>query len=207
MSKLLDNAAENLAKLPGIGKRSAMRLALWLLKQDKYRTLQLAESLTMMSENIKYCKICHNISDDDICEICHSPKRDASMICVVADIRDVMAIENTSYYKGFYHVLGGLISPIEGIGANDLEIDSLLKRVNCVENFIPAQAENTLINEVILALPGTMDGNTTQLYLQKKLQTTNTKITTIARGIAVGDDLEYTDEMSLITSIKNRVEI
>jgi recombination protein RecR len=207
MSKLLDNAAENLAGFPGIGKRSAMRLALWLLKQDKYRTLQLADALTKMSENIKYCKICHNISDDDICEICNSSKRNTSVICVVADIRDVMAIENTGYYKGLYHVLGGLISPIEGIGANDLEINSLMKRVNSAENSIPAQADISPVNEIILALPGTMDGNTTQLYLQKKLQTANIKITTIARGIAVGDDLEYTDEMSLITSIKNRVEI
>ena len=192
-SKLVENTVNELAKLPGIGKKTALRLTLHLIKQDLSEVEALSKSILRMRNEIKFCKICFNISDSDICEICANPKRDHSIICIVEDIRDVMAIENTAQYKGIYHILGGIISPMDGIGPNDLNIESLINKV--------AQGN---INEIIMALSTTIEGDTTIFYIYKKIKDFNLTITTIARGVAIGDELEYTDEITLGRSIINR---
>ena len=196
-STTLTQAVDALASLPGVGRRSALRFALHLLKEPEEEILRLSDSIRRLSTDIHYCRICHCISDSDICPICSSPKRVQSIVCVVENIQDVMAIENTQQYRGLYHVLGGVISPIDGIGIRDLNIESLLQRV---QQGIPAPIE-----EVILALPTTMEGDTTNFYLNKQLQPLGVKVTTIARGIAIGDNLEYADEITLGRSILHRV--
>lgn len=193
-SKLLENAVYEMSQLPGIGKRTALRLVLHLLKQPERQTEELANALQQLRINICFCKSCHNISDADLCEICANNKRDASLVCVVEDIRDVMAIENTGQYRGLYHVLGGKISPMEGIGPQDLNISSLISKVRAGE-----------INELIFALSSTMEGDTTNFYIFKQLDGLEVRTSTIARGIAVGDELEYADEVTLGRSILNRV--
>src|SRR5690606_23203277 len=193
-SKLLEQAIAESRRLPGVGHKTALRLVLHLLKQPHAAVLRLAESLTRLKSEIKHCSTCHNISDNVQCEICASSKRDAGMICVVEDMRDVMAIENTHQYQGVYHVLGGLISPMDGIGPSDLMIESLVKRV-----------EQGPVTEIILALSATMEGDTTIFYLYKKLRHFGIPITTIARGIAFGGELEYVDEVTLGRSIATRV--
>ncbi len=193
-SKLLTKAIEQFASLPGIGKRTAMRLALHLLKQDKEHVKQFGTAFIDLREKIQYCKKCYNISETEICSICSNPRRDQSIICVVEDIRDVMAIENTSQYKGLYHVLGGIISPMDGIGPADLTIDELVNRVS-----------EGKVNEVIMALSTTMEGDTTNFYLFKRLKHIELQVSTIARGIAIGDELEYADELTLGKSLINRV--
>jgi recombination protein RecR len=192
-SKLLENAVNEFAKLPGIGRKSALRLVLHLLKQDIQDVEIFGNSLIQLRSEIKHCKICHNISDTDICSICANPSRNPSIICVVENIKDVMSIENTQQFKGLYHVLGGIISPMDGIGPSDLEIDSLVSRVT---------EGNT--EEVILALSTTMEGDTTNFFIYKKLKNTSVKISTLARGVSIGDELEYTDEVTLGRSIVNR---
>ena len=196
-SAILAQAVESLSSLPGVGKRSALRYALHLLKAPEDEVLRFAESLRRLKSDIHYCRICHCVSDSEICPICSSPKRVQNIICVVENVQDVMAIENTQQYRGLYHVLGGVISPIDGIGIRDLNIESLVERVQ-EGNPVP-------IEEVILALPTTMEGDTTNFYLNKKLQPLGVKVTTIARGIAIGDNLEYADEITLGRSITNRV--
>lgn len=192
-SKLIENAVEELAKLPGVGRKTALRLALHLLKHESEDTLSLAEALVKMRTEVKHCKKCHNISDTEVCSICANPLRDKSMLCVVSDIRDVIAIENTAQYKGLYHVLGGVISPIEGVGPSDLHIDSLLERLPESE-----------VREILLAISPTMEGDTTAFYLTRKLRDFDLRITTIARGVPVGGELEYTDEITLGRSIVER---
>lgn len=192
-SALLENAVNEFAKLPGIGRKTALRLILHLLRQDNVMVENFSQALITLKNEVKYCKVCHNICDDDICPICIAPSRDASTICVVENIKEVMAIENTMQYKGLYHVLGGIISPIDGIGPTDLEIDSLVERV--------AQGN---INEIILALSTTMEGDTTNFYIYKKLLPYDVKISMIARGISIGDEIEYADEITLGRSILNR---
>lgn len=194
-SKLIENAVEEIAKLPGIGKKTALRLALHLLKQEKGEVKGLSESLVDLRENTQYCTSCFNISDSATCAICASHKRDNAIICVVEDTRDVMAIENTSQHFGLYHVLGGVIMPIDGIGPADLTIDALINRV---------AATNGNVQEIILALPATMEGDTTAFYITKKLKAFGVKVTAIARGVPVGGELEYTDEITLGRSIMNR---
>jgi len=193
-SKLLENAVYEMSQLPGVGKRTALRLVLHLLKQPETQTHHLAEALLAMRDNIKFCEKCHNISDVVLCEICSNPKRDAAVICVVEDIRDVMAIENTSQYKGLYHVLGGKISPLDGIGPQDLTVTSLVDKV-----------KNGEVKEVIFALSSTLEGDTTNFYIYKKIEPYNVQTSTIARGISVGDELEYADEITLGRSILHRV--
>lgn len=193
-SKLLENAVNEVSQLPGIGKRTALRLVLHLLKQPISHTHHLTDSLNKLVEHIKLCKKCHNISDVDICEICATPSRISEIICVVEDVRDVMAIENTAQFKGLYHVLGGKISPIEGVGPHNLTIDSLIEKV-----------KEGHVEEVIFALSSTIEGDTTIFYIFKQLEAYNIKISTIARGIAVGDELEYADEITLGRSIINRI--
>ncbi|WP_304067307.1 recombination mediator RecR [Pedobacter glucosidilyticus] len=193
-SKLLENAVNEFGNLPGIGKKTALRLVLHLLKESKEDVDTFASSIITLKNNIKYCKTCHNISDFDICEICNSFKRDHSLICVVEDTRDVMAIENTNQYHGLYHVLNGLISPMDGVGPADLTIDSLVERI-----------KNHETKEIIFALSATMEGDTTIFYLHKKLKDFNLKISTIARGIAFGGEIEYADEITLGRSITTRV--
>jgi len=193
-SKLLERAVTEMAQLPGIGKRTALRLVLHLLKQPKNNTLALASSLVELREEIKHCETCYNISDTILCDICASPNRDKSIVCVVEDIRDVMAIENTSQFKGIYHVLGGKISPMDGIGPSNLTIDKLVAKV-----------KNGEINELIFALSATMEGDTTNFYIFKQIENESVKISTIARGIPVGDELEYTDEVTLGRSILHRI--
>lgn len=200
-SKLIEEAVEEIAKLPGIGKKTALRLALHLLKRDGEQTASLAEALVKMRLNTQYCRQCHNISDDELCALCTNPRRDASVVCVVEDTRDVLAIENTSQFKGMYHVLGGIISPLEGIGPGDLNIESLLIRL--------AQ-EGSEVREIILALSPTMEGDTTAFYLTKRLRQPSLrpfslKLSTIARGIPIGGDLEYADEITLGRSIVSRI--
>jgi len=194
-SSLLENAVNEFAKLPGIGRKTALRLVLYLLKQPEAEVDAFGNAFINLRREIVYCKVCHNISDTEICHICSNPGRDHHTICVVENIKDVMTIENTQQYRGLYHVLGGIISPMDGVGPNDLEIESLVKRVPDEE-----------IKEVILALSTTMEGDTTNFYIFRKLSPTNVKITTIARGIAIGDELEYADEVTLGRSIVNRVE-
>jgi len=193
-SKLLENAVNELARLPGIGRKTALRLALHLIRQDLQNVESFSQAILNMRTEIKRCSICHNISDNEVCDICSNHKRDHSIICVVQDIRDVMAIENTGQYNGLYHVLGGIISPIEGIGPEDLTIESLVLK-----------AADGLIKEVILALPTTIEGDTTNFYLSKRLSSYPLILSTIARGIAIGDDIEYADEITLGRSIVNRV--
>jgi len=193
-SKLLENAVYEMSQLPGIGKRTALRLVLHLLKQPGERTAHLSDALQNLRSSVKFCSNCHNISDVEICEICASPKRDATLVCVVEDIRDVMAIENTGQYRGLYHVLGGKISPMEGVGPQDLTINSLISK-----------AKNGVIKELIFALSSTMEGDTTNFYIYKQLEGLNISTSTIARGISVGDELEYADEVTLGRSILNRV--
>lgn len=196
-SKILENAINQIGKLPGIGHRTAVRLTLFLLKQPKEEVKIFTESIDMLRNNISFCHICHNISDGEECEICSNPSRDKSMICVVQDIRDVLAIENTNVYKGVYHVLNGVISPIEGIGVADLNIDSLLQRL-----------EKESVAEIFMALPATTEGDTTAYYISKHIKTRfpRIKVTTIARGVSVGNELENTDEITLARSIVHRVE-
>jgi recombination protein RecR len=193
-SQLIENAVNEISKLPGIGKKTALRLTLHLLKREEQQTRSLSEALVAMRTLSQFCRRCHNISDGELCNICKSPKRDDQLLCVVVDTRDVLAIENTSQFNGTYHVLGGIISPLEGIGPADLHIDSLLGRITDEE-----------IREVILALSPTMEGDTTAFYLQKKLKPLGVKISTIARGIPIGGDLEYADEVTLGRSIVSRV--
>ena len=193
-SKLLENAVYEMSQLPGIGKRTALRLVLHLLKQPETQTTQLSKALTALREDICFCANCHNISDQELCEICANAKRDDETVCVVEDIRDVMAIENTGQFTGHYHVLGGKISPIEGIGPQDLTIAQLVAKVRAGK-----------VKELIFALSATMEGDTTNFYIYKQLQDTGVKTSTIARGIPVGDELEYADEVTLGRSIINRI--
>ena len=193
-SKLLENAVNEMSKLPGIGKRTALRLVLFLLNQPNSQTIHLSKSLIELVDGVVLCKNCHNISDLEICEICSNIKRDKSIICVVEDIRDVMAIESTGQFSGVYHVLGGKISPIEGIGPNQLNISSLINKI---------KSEN--ISELIFALSATMEGDTTNFYIFKQIQDLELKVTTIARGVSVGNELEYTDEVTLGRSIIKRI--
>ena len=194
-SKLIEQAVEEFAKLPGVGRKSALRLVLHLLRQNPEQTQELADALVRMRTLVTYCRTCHNISDGDLCAICSNPLRDHAQICVVSDTRDVIAIENTAQYKGLYHVLGGVISPIEGIGPTDLNISSLLDRL---------KTEGA--KEVILAVSPTMEGDTTAFYLTRKLKEFNVNISSIARGVPVGGELEYTDEITLGRSIVERTQ-
>ena len=193
-SKLLEEAVDAFTALPGIGKKSALRLALHLMKQPPEFTKQFSDAIINMKQNIKSCSICHNVSDDSICRICENKRRDGSIVCVVEGIRDVMAIEETGHYHGMYHVLGGVISPIEGIGPTDLNIDSLAERV-----------QKGMIKELIMAISPTIEGDTTIFYLSKKLKHSGLKISTIARGISFGGELEYADELTLGRSIAARI--
>ena len=192
-SKLLENAVSELSKLPGIGRKSALRLALHLLRKDVSEVEAFGNAVIKMRKETRYCRECHNISDADLCSICASPKRDKSIICVVETTRDVMAIENTGQMSGVYHVLGGIISPMEGIGPEDLAIESLVNRVKEGD-----------VKEVVLALPTTIEGDTTNFYLYRKLKDFSLKVTTLARGVSIGDELEFTDEVTLGRSILNR---
>lgn len=193
-SKFIENAVNEISNLPGIGKKSALRLVLFLLKQPESQSTNLANAISQMRLNVNFCNNCHNISDLDDCEICSNPRRDRSIICVVEDIRDVMAIEKTSSFNGLYHVLGGKISPLDGIGPDDLNIDSLVEKI-----------KNDQIKEVIFALSTTMEGDTTNFYIFRKISDFNVITSTIARGISVGDDLEYADEITLGRSITDRI--
>lgn len=193
-SQLLEKAVEEFSKLPGVGRKTALRLVLHLLRQPADDVNAFASAISNVRNDILHCRVCHNISDTDICPICADTHRDQTTICVVENIQDVMAIENTQQYSGLYHVLGGIISPMDGIGPADLEIDSLVERVS-----------HGGISEVILALASTMEGDTTNFYISRRLQPTGIKLTVIARGISVGDELEYTDEVTLGRSILNRV--
>lgn len=193
-SGLIEKAVEAFASLPGIGRKSALRLVLHLLKQDKSVTEQFASALTAMREGIRECRVCHNLADEEVCHLCADARRDRSLVCVVENIRDLMAIEDTGQYRGMYHVLGGIISPIEGVGPGELNIDSLAERVK--------QGE---IREVIMAISPTIEGETTIFYISKKLQPLGVKLSAIARGVAFGGDLEYADELTLGRSIAARV--
>ena len=193
-SKLLENAVNEVSQLPGIGKRTALRLMLHLLKQPISKTQKLSQSLQQMREEMVFCSSCHTISDTPLCEICANPNRDETLVCVVEDVRDVMAIENTSQYKGHYHVLGGKISPMDGIGPNDLSVPSLVEKV-----------KKGIIKELIFALSSTMEGDTTNFYIFKQIEDYPIILTTIARGISVGDELEYADEVTLGRSILHRI--
>lgn len=193
-SKHISEAVEQFASLPGIGRKTALRLALYLLKQSHDEVERFSNSFTKMRSKVQFCKNCHNISDNEICTVCSNPKRNKNLVCVVEDMRDVIAIENTRQFNGVYHVLGGIISPVDGIGPSDLNIDSLVEKA--------AKGE---IKEAILALSATMEGDTTNFYLYKKLKDFGIAISIIARGVAVGDDLEYTDELTLGKSILNRI--
>jgi recombination protein RecR len=193
-SKLIEDAVNEVAKLPGIGKKTALRMVLHLIKENEHRTVALADALTKLRSNIRFCKTCHNISDEEECTICKSHKRDKSIICVVEDTQDVMAIENTAQFLGVYHVLGGVISPMNGIGPSDIKIDSLISRLTTGNE----------IKEIILALSPTMEGDTTNFYINRRLAAFSVKITSIARGIPVGGDLEYADEITLGRSILGR---
>ncbi len=194
-SKLIEDAVNEIAKLPGIGKKTALRLVLHLVKENKQKTIALTDALSKMRENIRFCKTCHNISDEEECSICRSHRRDKSLLCVVEESKDVMAIENTSQFIGVYHVLGGIISPMNGVGPSDLKIDSLIERISNAQGSV---------TEIILALSPTMEGDTTAFYINRRLKEYPVKVTTIARGISVGGDLEYTDEITLGRSIMGR---
>ena len=192
-SQLLERAVEAFSQLPGVGHKTALRLVLHLLRQSTEDVDSFADAVIRVKHDVKYCKVCHNISDNEVCSICSDPRRDGSVVCVVENIQDVMAIENTQQFHGLYHVLGGLISPMDGIGPHDLEIESLVERV-----------EEGTVKEIILALASTMEGDTTNFYISRKLKDTGVKLSVIARGISVGDELEYTDEVTLGRSILNR---
>lgn len=195
-SQLLEKAVGELAKMPGIGRKTALRLMLNLLRRPVEDADALSSAISHLRHDIRYCKVCHNISDTDICPICSDPRRDNTTVCVVENVQDVMAIEATQQYNGFYHVLGGIISPMDGIGPQDIEIDSLVQRV-----------ADGGIKEVILALASTMEGDTTNFYIQRRLQSSGVKLSVIARGISVGDELEYTDEVTLGRAIINRTSL
>ena len=195
-SKLLEKAVGEFSKLPGIGRKTALRLVLNMLRCSEEEVEEFAGAVSRLRKDVKYCRVCHNISDTEVCPICSDPHRDASTICVVENIRDVMAVENTQQYGGLYHVLGGIISPMDGIGPADIEIDSLVKRV----------AEGG-VREVILALSSTMEGDTTNFYISRKLAPYDVELSVIARGISVGDELEYTDEVTLGRAIINRTKM
>ncbi len=192
-SALLENAVNELATLPGIGRKTALRLALYMLRRDAAYTENFVSALLALRREVKYCHVCHNICDEDICSICANPVRDHSIVCIVENIREVMAIENTGQFKGVYHVLGGIISPIDGIGPGDLQIDSLVERV--------AKGE---VKEVILALSTTMEGDTTNFFIYRRLAPYSVKVSVIARGVSIGDEIEYADEVTLGRSILNR---
>lgn len=192
-SQLLEKAVSEFSRLPGIGRKTALRLVLHLLRQPSEDVEQFASAVSRVKREVKYCRVCHNISDTDVCPICSDARRDTSTVCVVENIQDVMAVENTQQYHGLYHVLGGIISPMDGIGPSDIEIDSLVERVG-----------EGHIREVILALSSTMEGDTTNFYISRKLQDSDVKLSIIARGISVGNELEYTDEVTLGRSILNR---
>ena len=192
-SQLLERAVAEFAKLPGIGRKTALRLVLWLLRQEDGEVEQFADAVSRLKREVRYCHVCHNISDADTCPICADPRRDASTVCVIENIQDVMAIENTQQFHGLYHVLGGIISPMDGIGPSDIEVDSLVSRVAAGD-----------IREVILALSPTMEGDTTNFYIYRKLAPLSVRVSVIARGVAVGNELEYTDEVTLGRSIMNR---
>lgn len=192
-SVLLENAVNELASLPGIGRKTALRLALYMLRRDLPYTEVFTSTLLALRKDVKYCRVCHNICDDEVCAICSDLQRDHSLVCVVENIKEVMAIENTSQFRGVYHVLGGIISPMDGIGPADLQIDSLIKRVSSEE-----------VKEIILALSTTMEGDTTNFFIYRKLSPFNVKITVIARGVSIGDEIEYADEITLGRSIINR---
>ncbi len=194
-SKLLENAVSEFSKLPGIGRKTALRLVLHMLKQEHSEVELFGNSIINAKNNIKHCVVCHNISDEKVCNICSQPSRSPEIICVVENIRDVMAIENTHQFIGLYHVLGGIISPMDGVGPSNLEIESLIKRV-----------ESGVVKEVILALSTTMEGDTTNFYIYKKLKDLSVRVSTLARGVAVGDELMYADELTLGRSIKNRTD-
>lgn len=195
-SQLLEKAVDELTRLPGVGRKTALRFALHILRDTTDDVDVFVDSISRLRHDVKYCKVCHNISDTDVCSICSNERRDASIICVVENIQDVLAIENTQQFNGLYHVLGGIISPIDGVGPNDLEIDSLVERVKTND-----------VQEVILALASTMEGDTTNFYISRKLKDTQVKLSVIARGISVGDELEYTDEITLGRSILNRTAL
>ena len=192
-SALLEKAVNEFAKLPGIGRKTAMRLVLHLLRQETSVVEVFGNALITLKHEVKYCKMCHNISDTELCGICANPSRDASVICVVENVQDVMAVENTQQFKGLYHVLGGVISPMDGIGPSNLQIDSLVKRV-----------EEGTVKEIIFALSPTMEGDTTNFYIYRKLEKMGIKLSVLARGVSIGDELEYTDEVTLGRSIVNR---
>jgi len=192
-SQLLERAVEAFSQLPGVGRKTALRLVLHLLRQSTEDVDSFGDAVIRVKHDVKYCKVCHNISDNEVCSICSDPRRDGSVVCVVENIQDVMAIENTQQFHGLYHVLGGIISPMDGIGPHDLEIESLVERVK----------EGT-VKEIILALASTMEGDTTNFYISRKLKDADVKLSVIARGISVGDELEYTDEVTLGRSILNR---
>ena len=196
-SRLLEQAVQEFSKLPGIGRKTALRLALYLLRQDTADVERFSQAVATMKREVKFCSVCHNVSDTDVCPICSDHRRDATTVCVVENIQDVMAVENTQQYRGLYHVLGGVISPIDGIGVHDLEIASLVRRVQTGDPYP--------VEEVILALPTTMEGDTTNYYINKLLQPLGVKVTTLARGVAVGDSLEYADEITLGRSIAHRI--
>ena len=194
-SQLLERAVQEFSRLPGVGRKTALRLVLHLLRQTDDDVMQFTETIARMKQEVKYCRVCHNISDSDVCPICSDPHRDPTTVCVVENIQDVLAVENTQQFSGLYHVLGGVISPMDGIGPSDLEIDSLVERVKVGD-----------IKEVILALGSTMEGDTTGFYIFRRLAPYDVKLSIIARGISVGDELEYTDEVTLGRSILNRTE-
>ena len=195
-SSLLEKAVQELSSLPGVGRKTALRLSLHLLRRDTEEVDALGNAIIRLKHEVRYCNVCHNISDSELCPICSNPRRDGSLICVVENIQDVMAVENTQQFNGLYHVLGGIISPIDGIGPADLEIESLIKRV-----------EQGGIREVIFALSSTMEGDTTNFYISRRLAHTGVQLSVIARGISVGDELEYTDEVTLGRSILNRTPL
>lgn len=192
-STLLENAVSELSRLPGIGRKTALRLALHILRQEERMGVSLGESIINMRRGVKYCSLCHNISETEVCPICSSPARDTSTVCVVESVKDVMSFENTRQYMGLYHVLGGVISPMDGVGPDQLEIDSLVERI-----------KNSDVKEVILALSATMEGETTNFYIYRKLGGLPVKITQLARGVSVGNEIEYTDEVTLGRSLLNR---
>ncbi|MDB9883027.1 recombination mediator RecR [Bacteroidia bacterium] len=195
-SNLINKAVEQLSKFPGIGQKSALRMALYLLKKSESETVELSQALINLRTEIKFCQQCFNLSDGELCNVCASPSKDATLVCVVKDFQDVIAIENTGQYNGHFHVLGGLISPVDGIGPSDIKIPELLNRVSKGE-----------ITEAILALSSTLEGDTTEFYIAKKLREMNIKVSTLSKGIAVGGELEYADEMTLARSIRNRTSL
>ncbi len=201
-SLLLDNAVNQFSRLPGVGRKTALRLVLHLLRQDEQDVTALADALTTLRRDVRYCAVCHNISDEEICPICSDKSRDAGLVCVVENIQDVLAVERTQQYRGLYHVLGGVISPMDGIGPDDIEIRSLIKRVE------EAQQTDKPIREIIFALASTMEGDTTNFYISRHLQKfQNLTLSVIARGISIGDELQYTDEVTLGRSILNRTPL